>query len=492
MTDQDIALDLVFPFEPVEQRPTGLARLGRDEMNLAEFPFAVLANRVPEGVSTLKFEDTVEGKDGKLVRRVWTVIGGDEVGLPVAGDEQVYVALMEITREQGFDQRTISITRYDMIKRLGWPDKGESYKRLRAALDRLLSVTIKSEKAFWDKAKQRYVDVGFHIIDDYALYDEAPGRKGRRPQDSLPLSFISWNQMIFRSFQAGNIKQLDTAFYFSLNSNLARRLYRYIDKKRYDGKGTYRIGIRKLAFEKLGMSRNYYPSHIKQELARATSELLEAGFLESVEYDKTRGDEEQVVFHFTRRKHLTDRHRQPDKAIARLTQDVIDLGVTSAVAHAMIEDFGDEVRVQLQYLPYRRAQDPAAVFVEAVKGSWEPPASYLKARADEERRLQQARQQTLREQAQAEEQARDELHKATAEALIRSLSEAEQAELLQHAKDSVAEKSPPVARRPNSRAFEAMVNEELHALLLERHSTEYAETRDRISREAHIDLDDDL
>jgi hypothetical protein len=64
-------------------------------------------------------------------------------------------------------------------------------------------VTIKSEKAFWDQAKQRYVDVGFHIIDDYALYDEAPGRKGCKSQDPLPLSFVSWNQVIFRSFQAG-------------------------------------------------------------------------------------------------------------------------------------------------------------------------------------------------------------------------------------------------------------------------------------------------
>ena len=33
------------------------------------------------------------------------------------------------------------------------------------------------------------------------------------------------------------------------------------------------------------MSRNYYPSHIKQELVRATSELL-AQVSESVEYDR--------------------------------------------------------------------------------------------------------------------------------------------------------------------------------------------------------------
>ena len=32
-------------------------RVGRDEMNLAEFPITLLADRVPEGCKTLVFED---------------------------------------------------------------------------------------------------------------------------------------------------------------------------------------------------------------------------------------------------------------------------------------------------------------------------------------------------------------------------------------------------------------------------------------------------
>lgn len=493
MSEQDSTNNLTFCLEPVEAAESRvMPRLGRDEMNLAEFPFALLANRVPDDVNTLKFEDTVEGKDGKLVRRTWTVTGGDHFGLPVAGDEQVYVALMEVTREQGFDQRTISITRYDMIKRLGWPDKGDSYKRLRAALDRLLSVTIKSEKAFWDKAKQRYVDVGFHIIDDYALYDETPGRKGRKSQDPLPLSFVSWSQVIFRSFQAGNIKQLDTAFYFSLQSNLSRRLYRYLDKKRYDGKGAYRIGLKKLAFEKLGMSRNYYPSHIKQELARANAELLESGFLEGVEYETSRRGEEQVVFHFTRRKHLVSLDAPSTDTATELTEEISQLGVTPAIARRLVEEFGDEVRVQLQYLAFRRAQDPAAVLVEAIKGKWEPPASYLKARADEERRLHRTQLQTAREQAQAQQAALDQLQQVAVQIILRGLGLPERTELVQLAKDAVAAHSPPVARRPASKAYEAMLNQQLTALIAERYPGVLRDTCDKLAAETHIDLNDDL
>ena len=145
-------------------------RLGGDEMNLAEFPFALLSDRQPPGLDTIQFSDVIRGRGGERIQRTWIVTASDEFGLPVASDEQVYVALMELTREQGYSSRVVHLTRYDLIKRLGWPDKGGSYKRLKGALDRLLGVTITTRRAFWDKAQQAYVDVGFHIIDDYALY----------------------------------------------------------------------------------------------------------------------------------------------------------------------------------------------------------------------------------------------------------------------------------------------------------------------------------
>ena len=494
MADDSLALALVFAPDE-EARPVSNTgpRMGRDEMNLAEFPFALLADRAPEGLNTIRFEDTVEGKDGKLVQRVWTVTGGEQFGLPLATDEEVYVALMEVTKEQGFDRRSMSVTRYDLIKRLGWSDKGDSYRRLREALDRLLGVTIKAERAFWDNAKQRYVDVGFHIIDDYALYDETPGRKRTGHQDSLPLSFITWNQVIFRSFQAGNIKQLDTAFFFGLHSSVSRRLYRYLDKKRYDGKDSFHIGLKKLAFEKLGMSRTYYPSHIKQELKRAHDELQEHGFLTAVEYaeSKTTGDE-QVVYWFTRRKYLVARELPTAEVGEELAAGLLEVGVTPQVAKQLVGEFGDEVRVQLQYLPYRAAQDPAAVLVEAIKGQWEPPASYLKARADEERRQEAAQRHTEEVQRQAEQEAQLELDRAALATLLEEIGEPAREDLLARAAARVQEKSPAVAQRPQSRAYEAMCKEELAQLVAQERGEQLRKLRRKLAKAAKIDLNDDL
>jgi len=491
--DDDLQFDLDLCLDQDEDTPApALARVGRDEMNLAEFPFALLADRVPAGMSTVRFEDEVEGKDGKLVTRVWTVTGSESFGLPLASDEQVYVALMEVSKEQGFGQRSIFVTRYDLIKRLGWPDKGDSYRRLRAALDRLLGVTIKAEKAFWDKTKQRYVDVGFHIIDEYALYDETPGRKSAGKQEALPLSFVTWNQVIFRSMQAGNIKQLDTAFFFSLRHNVSRRLFRYLDKKRYDGKPNYRIRLKKLAFEKLGMSRSYYPSQIKRELERAHEELGSLGFLADVRYEKTAGNpDEMVVYSFTRRKHrVTSEPPSPDHA-RELAEMLAEVGVTPSVARKLVEQFGDEARIQLQYLPYRGAQDPAAVIVEAIKGSWEPPASYLRARRDQAQREATDRRLAEMNLAREAEQTRAEHAQRAAARTFDSLAIGVQREITERATARVGEISPPLAQRPESRAFGAMVQQQIAEIIRDEYPEEYRRELTRIESAA-MDLNDDL
>ena len=44
-------------------------RSGKDEMNLAVFPIAALSVRVPKDVKALKFQDSIQGDGGKIVKR---------------------------------------------------------------------------------------------------------------------------------------------------------------------------------------------------------------------------------------------------------------------------------------------------------------------------------------------------------------------------------------------------------------------------------------
>jgi len=437
------------------------SRLGGDEMNLAEFPFALLSDRQPDGVESIQFSDTIRGKDGKPVERTWIVTGADEFGLPVASDEQVYVALMEVTREQDYANRVIHLTRYDLLHRLGWPDKGGSYRRLKAALDRLLGVTITAQQAFWDKSRQSYVDVGFHIIDDYALYNEPRGRRPSGPRLSLPHTYVAWNEILFESFQAGNIKQLDTGFYFGLRSAVSRRLFRYLDKKRLDGKSAFRIDLRKLGFEKLGMSRNYYPSHIKQELDRAHQELIAHGFLAGFEYYRPGRDVgERVKYWFsTTSSRLSTGHQ------TELLDQLTDIGVTASAARRLLAENADEVTRQLEYLHYRDPNDPPAMLVEAIRNQWAPPASYLKAQAEGEqaRRAAEAerqRREQRREELYQREQALDECRRT-----LDALSPIERQQIEAQARHKLREDNPALAAHPDTAAYEIVLLDYITVLL---------------------------
>ncbi len=255
-------------------------RSGKDEMNLAVFPIAALSVRVPKNVKALKFQDTIQGDGGKIVKRAWTVQGGSDCGLPTAGDEDVYVALMELTRQSGFADRRVNFSRYELAKRLGWSPCGKTYSRIEQALIRLANVNIHASNAFWDNAKRSYVTVSFSLIQEYQLYDEKP-RKGEKMRSEPPSSFFMWTERLFESFKSGYIKFLDTELYFKLSSATARRLFRYLDKK-FGRDHHFSIDIFKLAHEHLGISRNFkYVSQLVQQMRPALEDLMKSRYLKS-------------------------------------------------------------------------------------------------------------------------------------------------------------------------------------------------------------------
>src|SRR5271170_1330798 len=91
--------------ERVQDQPVPL--IGRDEMNLAEFPIALLADRALKGQKTLYFEDL----HGRL-----TVTGSDAFGLPTAADADVIVALIYLTKiRNDFGDVKVNFSRYEII-----------------------------------------------------------------------------------------------------------------------------------------------------------------------------------------------------------------------------------------------------------------------------------------------------------------------------------------------------------------------------------------
>ncbi len=252
-------------------------RNGRDEMNLVEFPFALLSDR-GGGVLVLVFQ--VEDRDratGLRVNRKLTVTGDPKHGLPTAKDEEVYLGLLQLTKlKTEFNAPVVRFTRCELIALLGWPNTDWAYERVVTAFARLAGVRLFYQKAWRDNADKAFKDRGgFGLLDSYRFRD---GRKGRG-QNEDRLSEFRWNSVLFDSFQAGYLKRLDYETVRSLGTK-AKRLYRYLDKHFNPPKyARLTFDLRTLACEHLGLSRDYDACQIRRQLRPAIDELERIGFV---------------------------------------------------------------------------------------------------------------------------------------------------------------------------------------------------------------------
>src|SRR5690348_5308830 len=116
--------ELAGPLDEVETL-SELIRIGKDEMNLAEFPMTSLSDRPIVGETSLKFEDQIyDDRKKKLISRKRIIEGSKEYGLPTATDDSVLLALIQLTKlKNGFTTREVEFTRHELIKLLSWPNK---------------------------------------------------------------------------------------------------------------------------------------------------------------------------------------------------------------------------------------------------------------------------------------------------------------------------------------------------------------------------------
>ena len=304
-----------------------LARLiGRDEMNLAEFPITLLTERVPDGLKTIEFQ----AGGGKLV-----VSGSDDYGLPTAADGDVIVGLIQLTKiRNDFTDPAVDFTRYELLKLLGWPDRGAYYQRLDDSLHRWVGVTLRYDEAWWDNEIKCRVNAAFHILESVVIIEPAVRKKLRaRGRQQLPSSQFTWNKIFFRSCQADNLKRLDLGTYLSLESAVSKQMYRFLDKRFY-ARREWTFDLRAFAFGHIGLSPNYTAAKIKEKLQPAIDELEAIGFIAKMDrdlrYEKVARGEWKITL--ARSEDPKAKGRESPPGIGELEQALIARGVTPVVA----------------------------------------------------------------------------------------------------------------------------------------------------------------
>ena len=435
---------------PEEARPQGRPTAqpnGKDEMNFAEFPIALLTDRVPNGLKTIESHDEFfDERTGKVIIRKRIITGSDKYGLPTAKDDEVILGLIQLTREaNGFTERTVSFSRGGLIEQLRWPDSGHSYKRLALSLNRWTGVLMSYEKAWYDNARKSWVDELFHIIERVSLYDI----EEQAAQPFEKLSSFTWNEVIFRSFQAGYLRNLNLDFYFSLSSATAKRLYRFLDKRFYL-KPNWDFDLQDLAYNHIGLSRGSYEGngHLAKKLRPAIEELEAKGFLEpqteQARFERRSRSEWRVLF--VRGKGVPSRpplfeaeaslptpdakpqsNRKPkvEPEPTPLEHELITRGVTASTARGLVTEYpGERITAQIDQVDWLREKKPqkisdlAAYLVKAIRNDYAAPEGFV-SRAERTRRENaELEQQRQKEEAKKQKDAEDARERAIQDRIL--------------------------------------------------------------------------
>jgi hypothetical protein len=373
----------------------------KDELNLAEFPIAALTDRIPDGQTTLVYEDRLERRDSPPIVRRLTIMGTHKHGLPTSLDDEVLVGLIQLTkRRSNFTDPKVPFSRYELIELLGWPQSGQSYRRIEEALHRWVGVVLMYENAWWDNAAKSWVDENFHVLDNVTLYDRerrvssarngktARGEKGtiRTP---LPLSSFRWNEVIFQSFQSGNLKQLDLEFYLSLRLPTTKRMFRFLDKRFYR-RGRLDFDLRTLACEHIGMSRSYAPTELKRRLKPALEELEQLGFLEPLSSEERYSYVKRGCWRILLiRGNAAQTHSGPVPAqqAAELLEALKARGVTGKIAAELVETHpAGRIQTKIDVFDWlqrnedkRVGKNPAGYLVASIRADYEAPGDFRAA-----------------------------------------------------------------------------------------------------------------
>jgi hypothetical protein len=442
MDDWDLPPEETGEFEQGEDSTSSTDTGWKDELNLAEFPIAALTDRIPDGQTTLVFEDKLERRDSPPIVRRLTIMGTHKHGLPTSLDDEVLVGLIQLTkRRSNFTDARVQFSRYELIELLGWPQSGQSYRRIEEALHRWVGVVLMYENAWWDNAAKSWVDENFHVLDNVTLYDRErrrlSGRSGRsgkaerggpsRPDKApLPLSSFRWNEVIFQSFQSGNLKQLDLEFYLSLRLPTTKRMFRFLDKRFYR-RTRLDFDLRTLACEHIGMSRSYAPTELKRRLKPALEELEQHGFLEPLSpeerYSYVKRGCWRIIFI---RGGASASGPEPPEQSSELVEALKARGITAKTAAELVEAHpAGRIRTKIEVFDWlqrnedkRVGKNPAGYLVASIRADYQAPGDFIPA--DVEAKAQEAERAAEVEKRQEQRRAREESERSrTREAELR-------------------------------------------------------------------------
>lgn len=358
---------------------------GKDEMNLADFAIGVirLSGDKEESQTSLTRTQTIKTGQG-LLKQEWIVTASGQHGFPQPADDDVLLGLIHLASEENFSHQTVSFSRYGLCKLMGWVNNGRNYERVESALHRLTGIRINAKQSFYDGERKEYVSKVFGVIDSFQISSH---------RDSL--SYARLSDDLWTSIQCNNIKPIDLATYYRLRSPIARRLYRFLDKRRLN-KSSFELELESLAQVNIGLasSTRVYPSQIKQSLTAPHRELEKIGFLSNVKYFLGNNKAWRVKYTFAKESSLKSK-TTPEVAAPAVSptapvrepaspqeKALMERGIAGKVASGLVAEHGDRLPDLLDFYDFVMRKrpsywtNPVGWLVQAIREDYTIPKDF--------------------------------------------------------------------------------------------------------------------
>lgn len=405
--------------------------LDMESLNLVEFPLALLARTTPQGgQKVVVFRDHIQDRGaGRRLERTLTISANADSELPNWWDQDVVVALQVLTwRKNRFASEVVEFSIYEVLQLMQLKNSTKNRRRVAKALDNLQGLRFKY--SHWREGDSWRHPEAFCLLQDYNL-----SRVGRR--DPAEPQVFAWGRKVFESIrEEKGRKRFDADFYFSLNLPTSRRMFRFIDKRFWQGRQGFDYNLVNFCIDKLGMSGGYKPSQYPRKLQPAYNELVQRGFLEDLAVEERhQGTRRDWRIH-VRRKRNKKRQKQPllgkpAKGQVGLIRELVARGIRPVgLAEKLVENPSDWegdleswrrfVRSKLDCLDWlverndkRVCKNPLGFLRSSIEQRWgDPPemkvaqeamARKLKARKKQKKERETTRALRQRERVAAEE-----------------------------------------------------------------------------------------
>lgn len=253
-------------------------------MNLAEIPLGLLTRRPPQKKKDASGKDIIEqvfhrtiydSVSRRRIPQTITLRTASPLGLPQPSDNDALVAFFSLSKTiNDYSSPRTEFVPNQLFNLMRWSNNSRSYQRLDQVFERLTSVKLTLENAWYDASGREYkrrLHTG--ILAEAELYQPK-----KNPASSLKSSYFHWAPHIYESLAKGHIKKLDVDVFFSLKLPTSRNMYRFLDKRFYTDP-VFEMDLIEFACGYIGVTEAKDVGQLKYRLSPAIAELERIGFI---------------------------------------------------------------------------------------------------------------------------------------------------------------------------------------------------------------------